>query len=46
MNSSRAPQMKQIEAKATVCTACPLSETRTQVVFGSGNAEASLALVG
>lgn len=46
MNSSRAPQLMQIEAKATVCTAYPLSETRTQVVFGAGNAEAALVLVG
>lgn len=46
MKTSNAPQMKQIEAKAAVCTDCQLSETRTQVVFGEGNAEATLALVG
>ena len=46
MNSSRAPQLMQIEAKATVCTDCRLFETRTQVVFEEGNSEASLALVG
>lgn len=28
------------------CTRCPLSETRTQVVFGSGNPDADLMLVG
>jgi len=28
------------------CTACPLAETRTQVVFGAGNADAELMFVG
>ena len=28
------------------CTDCPLAETRTQVVFGSGNADAELLFVG
>lgn len=28
------------------CTACPLAETRTKVVFGSGNADAELMFVG
>jgi uracil-DNA glycosylase family 4 len=32
------------EAKA--CTRCPLYKTRTQVVFGSGNADADLMFVG
>ena len=32
--------------QARACTACPLSEGRTQVVFGNGNADADLAFVG
>ncbi len=28
------------------CTACPLAETRTKVVFGAGNADAELMFVG
>ncbi len=32
--------------EARGCTACPLSEGRTQVVFGNGNADADLAFVG
>ena len=28
------------------CTACPLAETRTKVVFGSGHADAELMFVG
>ena len=28
------------------CTACPLAETRSQVVFGAGNADAELMFVG
>jgi len=32
--------------RARVCTACPLCEGRTQVVFGHGNADADLAFVG
>jgi uracil-DNA glycosylase len=32
--------------EASECTKCPLSETRTNVVFGAGNADASLMFVG
>ena len=32
--------------EAQACTRCPLYETRTQVVFGSGNADADLMFVG
>lgn len=46
MPTSNAPQIKQIEVKASVCTDCGLSETRTQVVFGEGNADAALTLIG
>ena len=31
---------------ASVCMRCPLSETRTRVVFGAGNADADLMFVG
>src|SRR5918997_3076785 len=32
--------------EAQACTRCPLFKTRTQVVFGSGNADADLMFVG
>ena len=32
--------------KASVCPACDLSETRTKVVFGDGNADSPLMLIG
>jgi len=32
--------------QARGCTLCPLSQTRTQVVFGNGNADADLMFVG
>ena len=32
--------------EARGCTRCPLHATRTQVVFGSGNADADLMFVG
>ena len=32
--------------ESQACTRCPLHETRTQVVFGSGNADADLMFVG
>ena len=32
--------------EASVCTRCPLSEGRTNVVFGNGNADADLMFVG
>jgi uracil-DNA glycosylase family 4 len=35
-----------LEAEALVCTMCELSESRTQVVFGSGDPLANLAFVG
>ena len=33
-------------ARPPMCTKCPLSETRTKVVFGGGNADADLMFVG
>lgn len=38
-------QMQTLKARASVCTACDLAETRTNVVFGSGDATAKLVLV-
>ena len=38
-------QMQTLKAHASVCTACDLAETRTNVVFGSGDATAKLVLV-
>ena len=35
-----------LRAKATQCQACPLHQTRTQVVFGVGNQTAKLMLIG
>jgi uracil-DNA glycosylase family 4 len=42
----RREQLKQVYAEASVCTRCVLSETRTTVVFGAGNANADLMFVG
>ena len=38
--------LEDLKARALVCTQCGLSETRTQVVFGVGDPEARLMLVG
>ncbi len=38
--------LAEIRTRAQGCTACPLNETRTQVVFGRGNPAASIVLVG
>jgi len=48
VNSSaeRRERLKLVYQEARGCTACPLHETRTQVVFGSGNADAQLMFVG
>lgn len=35
-----------LEQQARVCTACRLAETRTQVVFGTGNRNADLMFIG
>lgn len=37
--------MQALKAHASVCTACDLAETRANVVFGSGDATAKLAIV-
>lgn len=38
-------QMQTLKTRASVCTDCDLSKTRANVVFGSGDATAKLALV-
>ena len=43
---ARAAALAVYAAETAGCTRCPLSETRTQVVFGSGNPDADLMLVG
>ena len=43
----RRDELKRVYQEARVCARCPqLAETRTQVVFGSGNADADLMFVG
>ena len=38
-------QMQALKTRASVCTDCSLAKTRTNVVFGSGDATAKLAIV-
>jgi uracil-DNA glycosylase family 4 len=45
-NGSRRDRLVELYREASKCTRCPLSETRTKVVFGSGNADADLMFVG
>jgi DNA polymerase len=42
----RAAALRDAAAEAAGCVRCPLAEGRTQVVFGEGNADAELVLVG
>ncbi|MDE3131707.1 MAG: uracil-DNA glycosylase [Acidobacteriota bacterium] len=44
--SERRELLKAVYQQARVCVSCPLHETRTNVVFGSGNADADLMFVG
>jgi DNA polymerase len=44
--SERREQLKAVYDEAMRCVRCPLHETRTTVVFGSGNADAELMFVG
>jgi uracil-DNA glycosylase len=44
--TDRREQLKAVYEQARVCTRCPLHQTRTTVVFGSGNADADLMFVG
>lgn len=40
------PTIEEVRSAAISCTDCPLSETRTQVVFGRGNPAAGILLIG
>ena len=44
--SERAAVLRAVAAEAACCVRCPLSEGRTAVVFGEGDPDAELALVG
>src|SRR2546430_13879179 len=44
--ADRREQLVAVYEEAAVCEKCPLSATRTKVVFGSGNADADLMFVG
>jgi len=46
MNEERARELAELAAAAAVCTLCPLSQGRTHVVFGVGDPDADLMLVG
>jgi DNA polymerase len=46
-SAERREQLKAVYTEARGCTRCPeLAQTRTQVVFGAGNADADLMFVG
>lgn len=42
----RRERLVELYHQASACVRCPLSETRTRVVFGAGNADAELIFVG
>jgi DNA polymerase len=42
----RRERLVEVYREASACTRCPLSETRTNVVFGAGNADANLMFLG
>jgi DNA polymerase len=44
--AERRERLVEVYREASVCTKCPLSETRTKVVFGNGSADADLMFVG
>jgi DNA polymerase len=44
--TERREQLKAVYEEARNCTRCPLHQTRTTVVFGSGNADADLMFIG
>jgi uracil-DNA glycosylase len=44
--AERRDRLVEVFHEASTCIRCPLSETRTNVVFGSGNADADLMFVG
>ena len=44
--AERRERLVEVYREAAVCTKCPLSATRTKVVFGTGNSDADLMFVG
>jgi DNA polymerase len=46
MSDDRAGELAALGAEASGCTRCPLNQTRTRVVFGVGDPDADLMLVG
>jgi DNA polymerase len=44
--AERRERLLEVYREASVCEKCPLSATRTKVVFGSGNADADVMFVG
>jgi DNA polymerase len=44
--AGRRQQLVEVYNEASTCERCPLSATRTKVVFGAGNADADLMFVG
>jgi uracil-DNA glycosylase family 4 len=44
--AERRERLVEVYKEASGCLRCPLSETRTKVVFGNGNADAELMFVG
>ena len=44
--AERREQLKAVYEEARDCVRCPLHQTRTTVVFGSGNANADLMFIG
>jgi DNA polymerase len=44
--AERLARLEELKTEASGCTRCPLSEGRTQVVFGSGDPNADLMFVG
>jgi len=45
-SEARRAELVALFSTVSSCTACPLAETRTKVVFGAGNADAELMFVG
>src|SRR3981081_3318044 len=45
-SAQRREALKAVGHEAKDCTRCPLADTRTTVVFGSGDADADLMFVG
>jgi DNA polymerase len=44
--AERRDELVSVYRTASVCTLCPLAETRTNVVFGAGDADADLMFIG